>query len=161
MEHERNESLTRREVLLLEDYKIAAELYARDADRYWVRYDVFLGLNSAMLAAFALLADRLVQFRLIGVAFGILGVASCLVWLFIAMAGTANFVYWPKRAADIIKELPELQTLSEVYIDKYFANRRFFSRASVTRVSYPIPVLFTGIWLVLGIWISLGGVHLW
>jgi len=127
----------------LEEWKTLVELLIYEADRFWSRFNILLGLNSALIVAINYLISQGFTLPLYYTLLMIcaLGIISSIIWAFHTATGGMWQRYWLSRLRELEKEkLNQLSTFTCTgeYIDK----RKWYEKVSITKSTRWMPLSF-------------------
>jgi len=162
--------LNKNEITLLENYKLLLGIIKNENKMFWDRNNVFLTLNSSLLAAsvflFSLFSSVLttLYLRLGAFTICILGTVFSIVWLYILNKARIRLNHWVSLAREI--EEPEFnysdfstenRKLNNLCIfraeDTFVRNVKFYEKAKTMKIALIIPAGYIGAWLFLVLWI--------
>jgi hypothetical protein len=124
-EHKKDQEKVKKEILL-EKFKIAAEIQDRYNNLFWYRTTVFFGINTALFAGYGLVATKILELEPVTIQadlitgilmlFGVFGAYLSKVWLQIHKRATFLQNYYRFRAGVIEQKL---NTEPEIFAKSY------------------------------------------
>jgi len=145
-------ALSKDETIWLENYKLLMDLIGYESKNYWDRYNVFLALNSGLLAALVLLGSRspIMKLPLVGISF--FGMIQGIAWFLVVARASAYLRHWIKTAREI--EENKLQQLTIFKKEEEFRSRlNGYEKAPIMKTALVIPVLASALWFILTLWV--------
>ena len=145
-------ALSKDETIWLENYKLLMDLIGYESKNYWDRYNVFLALNSGLLAALVLLGSRspIMKLPLVGISF--FGMIQGIAWFLVVARASAYLRHWIKTAREI--EENKLQQLTIFKKEEEFRSRlNGYEKAPIMKTVLVIPVLASALWFLLTLWV--------
>jgi len=128
------------------------DLIGYESKNYWDRYNVFLALNSGLLAALVLLGSRspIMKLPLVGISF--FGMIQGIAWFLVVARASAYLRHWIKTAREI--EENKLQQLTIFKKEEEFRSRlNGYEKAPIMKTALVIPVLASALWFILTLWV--------
>lgn len=149
-------SLNKKEEISLEEYKLIVKMNIYEGEVYWSRFNVFLAVNSALLAVIVLVlrgnsdinAGITSSLRTFISMVSVGGSVVSLVWLFSSLRAHEFYRYWIDRGKEIENTLKHAKLYKRM--EKHFdglPRREFYKRIPVLSAAYALPLCFFLIYL--------------
>lgn len=136
-----------------EQYKQLLDIWNQKSNRFWIRFNAFLAINSGLITAFSYLlsfqnTNTLPQYIIIFV--GIIGITFSFIWyliIFFSRKWQSLRHDQGKQIEDNHKEI-EVKIFTDVPFKKSFLRDTLKIRPTITNICYVIPVIFIIIWIL-------------
>jgi hypothetical protein len=132
-------------------YEYLITLQYQEANRFWIRFQISLALNGALLIAFSALigedSEKVSFTAILGPSIiSIVGIALSIIWKKIIKAGQLWQDYWVKKGIEL-----ENKYYNELGIKIFSDMPNYENKAPVRKLRNYIPIIFLITWSILTI----------
>ena len=132
----------------LEEYKLAVQLTMYQSKMFWDVFNIFLVLNSGLLAVLGiLLREGVSSFRFV-LPLALTGCTVCIFWFFVLGRSKAYQSYYIFRTRELRTKLG-FEVLSPERYEQFFKKQHFYAKFPTTTIALFVPIVLFLVWILI------------